>query len=872
MKTFINIYQNRNDDFFFVKDKEGTHKLSIDWYFVMKAKDATAAKPQLLEMKEVKYITKFKREGDWVKIYCQYNRRESVVRYLHECNFQTYEADLPMWMRYLVDEDIELDIDQKILYFDIETDDTMPGIVPGADRITCIGAIGSDGKKYQFFSVTNEKKILKQFVNLIENYDILTGWNSETFDLVAIIKRCEIYGIKIGAWASTWDKAGKGGLTGVRTSGKDRARPQTFNHIDMMMKVKEMHYRDTELIKKVRSFSLEAVSQHFLNEGKLDRNKGYVSTYTLAREKPKFFKEYNMRDVELLVKLDKKLNIIQQKLIEHQVCNARLNDYTSHGKIDPFALRAARKLGEHLPSRNGFWADPNKESAEDLEIAGHTLGYHGNVPTAGTNFKTIDPGTMEELQRGTKAEPDYIGGFVFEPKKGKHKNVYIFDFQSLYPSIIKTFNVSLDTYLGVRETYKGKGIVMPIEDKTKRSVFKKDKKGIIPSIIQNVLDQRNNIRFGIMKKVEKDSPEYWNWHYRQYAFKVLANSMYGIMGANFSRYFKKELAEGITLTGQYLIKTMWKWMEDQGFEPIYGDSDSIFVKIHREVDIEKMCKAMKKFLDAKIVKLNVNESHLQMDFEKKFDNFLMVAKKKYMGRSANGDEKVSGLEFKKRDTLPKAEEWQKKLINSLLDTDKDADHYMNVFKKCKELVYSGKLKKEELTFQARLSQEPEDYGQKPIRDRKNGGYKLDKNGDPRMVNVPVHAKVALAMKEKLGNDRSSGKTSSFSAGSYIPYIVVDTSNKTEAVHADEFTGHYDKEYYWERCYGPSQRILEVVFPEVDWTMREKKVRKKIIQQELKLTIQRKRKIKTWENDTSESESVSTKAEEANFTASNNIAI
>lgn len=826
MKTFINIYQlNKDDDFFFVKDKEGTHKLSIDWYFVIKAEDATKMKNDLVEMKEAKFITKFVREGNWIKIYCPYHRRETVVRFLHENDIQTFEADLPMWMRYLVDEDIELDIDQKILYFDIETDDTQPGIVPGADRITCIGAIGSDGKRYQYFSTTNERRILKQFVELIEDYDILTGWNSETFDLVAIIKRCKMYNIKIGAWASEWSKAGKGGLTGVRTSGKYRARPQTFNHIDMMMKVKEMHYRDTELIKKVRSFSLEAVSQHFLGEGKLDRQKGYVSTYTLARENPKFFKEYNMKDVELLVKLDNKLNIIQQKLIEHQVCNARLNDYTSHGKIDPFALRAARKLGEHLPSRNGFWADPNKETLEDREIAGHTLGYHGEAHTAGQNFKTIDPANMEDAQRGVKADSDYAGGFVFEPKRGKHKNIYIFDFQSLYPSIMKTFNVSLDTFLGVRKDYKGEGIVMPIKDTSKRSIFMKDKKGIIPSIIQNVLDQRNNIRFGVMKKVVKDSPEYWNWHYRQYAFKVLANSMYGIMGASFSRYFKRELAEGITLTGQYLIKTMWKWMEDQGYEPIYGDSDSIFVHIDGEVDIEAMCKEMKVFLDAKIAKCNINDSHLQMDFEKKFDNFLMVAKKKYMGRSANGDEKVSGLEFKKRDTLPKAEEWQKKLINSLLDSDHDADYYMNVVKRWQKLVYSGKLKKEELTFQARLSQEPEEYGQKKIRDRKNGGYKLDKEGNPRSVNVPVHAKVALAMKEKYGNDRSSGKTSMFSAGSYIPYIVVDTSDKTEAVHADDFTGHYDKDYYWNRCYDPSQRILEVVFPDTDWSMRIKKERK-----------------------------------------------
>ena len=60
MKTFINIYQlKKDDDFFFVKDKKGTHKMSIDWYFVLKVADAKRIKPELLEMKAARYITNF---------------------------------------------------------------------------------------------------------------------------------------------------------------------------------------------------------------------------------------------------------------------------------------------------------------------------------------------------------------------------------------------------------------------------------------------------------------------------------------------------------------------------------------------------------------------------------------------------------------------------------------------------------------------------------------------------------------------------------------------------------------------------------------------------------------------------------------------
>lgn len=782
MKTFINIWEDNGQ--VVIRSKQGIEYVDYEWYFCLKLSDARKkdVKKILLDLKKSKKITRFEKQGEWLKIYCEYLRRDQVVANITSLNVQTYEADLRLWQRYLTDEDIELDTDQSVLYFDIETDDTHKPISPGDDRITAIAAIGSDGKRYQLFSVTDEKKLLKKFVRLTDRYDILAGWNSEGFDLVAIVKRCKIYNIKIGAWATEWSDKDMGGLDNVRKFGKYRARPQTFNHIDLMMKVKEMHYRDTELIKKVRSFSLEAVSQAMLGEGKLDRDKGKVSTFTLARENPEFFKKYNMQDVELLVKLDKKLNIIQQKIIEHQVCNARINDYTSHGKIDPFALRAARKLGKHFPSK------PDKKDEEE--------------------FKDIDPDVAEDSDRGVKKRGDYIGGYVFDPVKGIHNDVYIFDFQSLYPSIIKTFNVSLDTFVGKGKDTDTDGQLITMPSGAK---FKRNETGIIPNIIQFVLDERNKIRFEVMKKLEKDSPEYWNWHYRQYAFKVLANSMYGIMGATFSRYFHRDLAEGITLTGQYLLKTMDKWMRDRGHEPIYGDSDSLFVKFGFEDDIEQMNEDMKAFIKKDLKKFNIKECHLQMDFEKKYDRFIMVAKKKYIGVAADGSSKISGLEIKKRDTLPRAEKLQRMVLDSLLKTDRPAKAYKKLIEKWKTKVYSGKLKKEEITYQKRLSRETTGYG-KTMKD-KQGGIKYKKDGTERKTPIPIWVQVAMEMKKK-GAD--------LGAGHYIPYIITESKDGLKAINAEDFDGHYDKDYYWKAIFSPTQRILEVCFPKVDWDTLGKK--------------------------------------------------
>lgn len=761
-----------------------------------------------MALKKQGYVTKIEKQGEWLKIYMPYNvERRKIIRFLEDqLKIQTYEGDLTMWQRWLTDTDIELETEQSVLYFDIETDDLKPGIIPGNEQITCIGAIGSDGKQFQFFGTdpSDERRILLDFKRVLNRYDILTGWNSETFDLVAVAERCQIHGIEFGCKVSTWAKAGKGGLTGVRVAGKMRARPLTFNHIDMMMKVKEMHYRDTELIKRVRSFSLASVAKEFLPKEFWKIDTGDISMYDLSRKFPERMKEYNMRDIEILVELDKKLSIIKQKIIEQHVCNARINDYTSHGKIDPFALRWARKLGQHLYTRPKFGMREGEEhdqindaTAEDKAIEAADLGYHRDD---------------DKEDKAGAIKGDYAGGYVFEPTKGLHRNIYVFDFQSLYPSIIKTFNVSIDAYLGtVKEIGADKGITLPIRDESKRAVFSSSQKGIIPTIIQDVLDQRNRIRFVVMPKLKKDSPEYWNWHYRQYAFKVLANSMYGVMGAGFSRYFKREIAEGITLTGQTVIKTMAKWMEKQGFEVIYGDSDSLFVKINREVDIEKMQKAMKIYLDESLKDCHIQESSMQMDFEKKFERFVMVAKKKYVGQAKDGSRKTSGLELKKRDTLPKAEEWQKWLIETLLNKKTiNKQFFLDEVKRWKKVVYSGKLKKEEILFQKRLSQEIDEYGTKEVIDGKTGQPKRNKQGEVRIVPIPVHARVALALKERFKG--SKGKENLWEAGSYVPYIITGSKKNLEAVWAEDFKeGGYDKDYYWEMCYGPSQRVLQAVF-------------------------------------------------------------
>ena len=80
--------------------------------------------------------------------------------------------------------------------------------------------------------------------------------------------------------------------------------------------------------------------------------------------------------------------------------------------------------------------------------------------------------------------------------------------------------------------------------------------------------------------------------------------------------------------------------------------------------------------------------------------------------------------------------------------------------------------------------------------------------------VQRHVRVALKLKEK--HQGSLDLLNLYSAGSYIPYIITDESDKEGVIHADDFTGQYDMNYYYNACYDPSKRILEAVYPQVNW--------------------------------------------------------
>lgn len=296
-------------------------------------------------------------------------------------------------------------------------------------------------------------------------------------------------------------------------------------------------------------------------------------------------------------------------------------------------------------------------------------------------------------------ESQAAGGYVLEPEAGFHENVIVLDFKSLYPSIIKTFKI--DPYS--RLMAETEPIETPVGIKFSRT------KHILPNFIDELLSLR------AIAKSENDE------HLSQ-AIKILMNSFYGVMGSGGSRFYHADLPTAITGTGQWVLRKAIEFFQKEQYEIIYGDTDSLFIKLK---DNEKM----RPFEKAKVLaekgtvfmtellrkEFNV-ESALEIEYEKYYRKFFLPvtrgggagAKKKYAGIlfSEQGQENLSfsGMEFVRSDWTGVAKEFQFKLFEMIF-AELDFEDFIREFvEKIKNGEYDQKL-----VYKKRLTKSLEEY-------------------------------------------------------------------------------------------------------------------------------------------------------------------
>jgi len=268
----------------------------------------------------------------------------------------------------------------------------------------------------------------------------------------------------------------------------------------------------------------------------------------------------------------------------------------------------------------------------------------------------------------------YVGAYVYEPKPGLYRNIAVFDFRSLYPSIIINHNISPDTLNKGRyhKTPEINGVVYK---------FPKTPTGLIPSLIKTLLERRTRIK-EMMKNLDKKKKDYRILNGRQYALKIIANAMYGYFGFPMSRWYSIECARSITAYGRKYIKGVIELAEKMGYSILYGDTDSIFLVL----DSKELCSDFIKKVNKLLPKM------IDLQFENFYPAGLFVgkksekkgAKKKYAMLTEEGDIEIKGFAYVRRDWSDIAKKCQIEVIETMLkkqDVEKANSIVKNIVKK-----------------------------------------------------------------------------------------------------------------------------------------------------------------------------------------------
>lgn len=427
-----------------------------------------------------------------------------------------------------------------------------------------------------------EVELLEKFIEYFQDDapDILSGYNSEFFDIPYLINRINnILG------EDTANKLSPVGRVYFRTILGKFGKEQKRYHIDGIACIDYLDIYKRFCMSMRESYKLDAIGEIELGEKKVDY--GNQNLAQLSDSDWQTFVDYNIQDVNLLIRLEQKLKYLELlRMLAYAGCTTFESALGSLSIITGLCAIKARHKEMRIP----------------------------------TFIRDAGDGKNE-------------GAYVGEPQKNFQEHIISFDANSLYPNVMITLNLSPETKIGKIVSKSEKEIVIrhvngevyrlspsnflkfinkeEISISKAQVLFSQKKKGIVPEIVDSYYQKRVDIKDGLKKlkhkqlKVEKDSQEYkelqtkidqLNIH--QFTIKILINSIYGYFGNKQSSLGDDDIARSITLTGQAVIKQsnelLIEYIKKRGNVTdddirkkspiIYNDTDSSYVSIKQLVD------------------------------------------------------------------------------------------------------------------------------------------------------------------------------------------------------------------------------------------------------------------------------------------------
>jgi len=340
------------------------------------------------------------------------------------------------------------------------------------------------------------------------------------------------------------------------------------------------------------------------------------------------------------------------------------------------------------------------------------------------------------------------GGYVMDSKPGLQGSVLVLDYKSLYPSIIRTFRV--DPYARIAAATADEADV--IEGYDGASFHKSDH--ILPQIIENLWAARDAAKRDANAALSQ-------------AIKIIMNSFYGVLGTSGCRLHDSRLTSSITKRGHDIIIQTVKLIEEEGYEVIYGDTDSVFVSLNGTYDnqaaaeiADHLVDLVNRYWQSQLQQQYGIESCLEMEFETHFHQFFMPttrgsdqgSKKRYAGLvdDGKGHRQIiyKGLETVRTDWTELAREFQQTLYQMIFD---GADPTVFIEHTLSELL-DGKLDAK-LVYRKRLHKKLADY----------------------QKNIPPHAQAAIKAEAEF---RQKNEPSRYRNRSWIRYVITVAGAQT----------------------------------------------------------------------------------------------
>lgn len=852
----------------FEKRPDGVYERRIRASYTTYHRAADLSPRMLRQLKGSDHVAHVAYEGDdksWVRIGWKDDALRRTARFkFRDMGIDCFEGDVDPVMFWLVSQDAKI-AKPRLGYLDFEADSDIPLSRKEDMRILSFSVTAHDevdGKMKTFVDVLekdtddHEAELIERCIKVLGNFDQISTWEGDwkggEFDSILLPARARRVGVSVDCRRWIW--------------------------INQLAVWRKMNMAESGAEKE--SFKLEDIAFEQLGEGKevvpewvIERFGAEKTKYGLGRITRQLwdaggkFRElllrYNRKDTEILQRLEKKKGFIGLFQATCELCGIppTTNSLRPTRQMDGYILRLGRKANHRFatkPFREG-------DDEDEKKFRGAVVFHPKSVPDPDG-----DAGWGEEEARAWRKKHGFANGIL--------RNIHVCDFKSLYPSVMRTWNLSGDVVEGMmtaREV-KAKGIPEGMCWSPGNGLLTSTKReGFLPIALRDMMNERAQFA-DAATKLPYGTPEWVDMMAKSNSRKVTANSFYGGGGSKYSRFYHWDVSEACTQNGVHFLRLTAAEGEKRNMVLVYGDTDSNMVLGPSIHGFDKFVKWINtKAIPEEVARYGCKENFVELAFEKSYARVVFVSAKAYVASLLHykwsttcnhctkksgdpgsvdarilkcrdcghqytelpknlGEPEIKGVAYRRGDKGKLARDLQGKIIDLLVGGLKvknatgkkvPANAGLRVMRDADgEAMVCGpgegsavETPTDELdVYRAVLRKARDHVLTEPL--------PIEEVRFSKSINKKLkeYVKKTASGKESVPSHITVARTlesrgESIGNGSRIEYVIVDGSvSPQQVIPAADYAGECDRFYLWERVYEPSKTLLKAAFPDEDW--------------------------------------------------------